>query len=59
MSPDRMSGVTPSQQTPPGWFTSTVPSKPTVVGSSIGMAVAVLMTKPLRISSMTTWSFGK
>jgi len=48
----RMSGVTPCQQPPPGWFTSTMPSNPAVPGSSCGTRFeAVPTTIPLRTTS--------
>ena len=45
MSPGRMSGVTPVQQPPPGWLTSTMPSNtPGVFGSSTAATGVDLLT---------------
>ena len=56
-SPGRMSGVTPTQQAPPGWLTSTRP-RPGVAGSSFGVtSVTVPATTPdgCWTSTVTGW----
>src|SRR5215467_2720500 len=48
MSPTRISGVTPTQQEPPGWFTSTMPANGSVgraLGSGCGMVPDELLTR--------------
>src|SRR5919199_1613877 len=55
MSPGRMSGVEPTQQAPPGWLTSTMPSKPSVPGSSCGTRP---VTVPTGVSGALGWTIS-
>src|SRR5919202_6962776 len=62
MSPGRMSGVTPSQQPPPGWLTSTIPANGApgaARGSACGMTVDVLatMSPPATSDWRSTWTW--
>src|ERR671936_938773 len=62
MSPTRISGVTPSQQPPPGWLTSTMPANGASTaarGSGCGVTVEVLTrTRPAWPSTLrSTWTW--
>src|SRR5215471_10614526 len=56
ISPTRISGVTPTQQEPPGWFTSTMPANGSVgraLGSGCGMVPDELLTRTRPLTPST------